>query len=237
MVTPEPAQPPTADPAPPAPHAPTMAEATGGQAHGDHAMDKLRAAGEEADRHPGRLVRWASIVLAVSLALWLAGFLVFRQVGTPTRYWNIIWGLSGISFLFVFVPLPGFTASLLLALSFDWVLGLTGVAGAAVGCTIASAILLALGHEGREMLRRKATKSPRARRLLEWSQRAAKRWTYVGVFLFLIPQFIPRAVTLYAAILAKLRTLPFLVTVFLGTYVRNLVMLVGFHFGVRLLGL
>jgi hypothetical protein len=56
------------------------------------------------------------------------------------------------------------------------------------------------------------------------------KWTYAGVFVLLLPQFIPRAVVLYAAVLAKLHAVPFIGVVFAGTFVRNLLMLVAFSF-------
>ncbi len=227
---------PMAEPAPDATPGPSVADPPAAQRthHAHDPVEKLAHAGKEADEHPDRLFRWVGVVMACAAALWLAGFLFLWTTDRPTTNWNTIWGLSGISFLFAFLPLPGITSALLLGISWSWTLGLLGVGGAAIGSMVASGILLGLGHEGREFLRKKATKSDRARRLLAWSQRAAKKWTYVGVFLLLIPQFIPRAVTLYAAVLAKLRTLPFLVTVLAGTFVRNFVMFVGFHYGIKL---
>ena len=160
----------------------------------------------EADDRPGRLALWVAACLGAAAVVWLAGFLLLRAAGQPTRTWDLVWGLSGVSFLFAFVPLPGFTSALLAALATrSWFVGLVGVAGAAVGGTAAAGLLLALGHTGRVYLRKRATKSPRAKRVLEWSKRAAKRWTYAGVAVLLVPQFIPRAVVLYAAVLAKLR--------------------------------
>ena len=222
-----------ADPAPG--DAPSGGGASGGDG-GRKARDRIARAASQADADPRRMFRWVTVVLLAAGAVWLAGFLLLGATGRPTASWNTIWGLSGISFLFAFLPLPGVTSALLLGISWSWTLGLLGVGGAAIGSMVASGVLLALGHEGREFLRRKATKSGRARRVLEWSKRAAKKWTYVGVFVLLIPQFIPRAVTLYAAVLAKLRTLPFLVTVLAGTFARNFVMFVGFHYGIKLLG-
>lgn len=206
-------------------------------AHGNpKAAHKAAAVARDLDQRPRRLALAVGLALGAGALLWLAGFLLLRLAGQPTRHWNAIWGLTGISFAFAFLPLPGVTSVLLAAISGDWLLGLLGVGGAAIGGTVAAGLLLALGHEGRQFLRKKATKSKRARRMLEWSGKAAKRWTYVGVFVLLIPQFIPRAVILYAAVLAKLRLLPFLATVLAGTFVRNLVMLVGFHYGIKLLG-
>jgi hypothetical protein len=194
--------------------------------------EEAKQAFEDPDETPLGLSLWVGLILLAGAVLWLAGFLILRAAGQPTRAWDLVWGLSGISFLFAFVPLPGFTSALLFALARKgWLFGILGVAGAAVGGTAASALLLALGHTGRAYLRKRATKSPRARKVLAWSKKAAKKWTYAGVFVLLIPQFIPRAVVLYAAVLAKLRTIPFLATVLAGTFARNLVMLVAFKAG------
>lgn len=198
----------------------------------EEAADKVEATARRLEERPGHLSLWVGGILAAAAVLWLVGFLTLRAAGADTRTWDLVWGLSGISFLFAFVPLPGFTSAMLFALARKgWFLGLLGVSGAAVGGTIAAGLLLALGHTGREYLRKRATKSERARKMLAWSKKAAKKWTYGGVFLLLIPQFIPRAVVLYAAVLAKLRLAPFLVVVLLGTFARNLVMLVAFKLG------
>jgi len=187
---------------------------------------------KDADEKPLGLSLWVGVCLAVGAILWLAGFLVLRATGTETRVWNLVWGIAGLSFLSAFLPVPGSTATLLFALARKaWALGLLGVAGAAAGGTIAAALLLALGHTGRTYLRKKATKSGRARKFLSWSKKAAKKWTYAGVFVLLIPQLIPRAVVLYAAVFAHLRTVPFLIVVLAGTFARNLLMLVAFKLG------
>ena len=55
-------------------------------------------------------------------------------------------------------------------------------------------------------------------------------YVWVGVAVLLLPQFIPRAVVLYAAVLAKLKAAPFLAAVFVGTFLRNLLMLAAFSF-------
>lgn len=192
----------------------------------------LDAVSDQADERPGRLAFWVALVLAGAAVVWLAGFLALRAAGVGTRTWDLVWGLSGISFLFAFVPLPGFTSALLLALAKKgWHFGLLGVGGAAVGGTAAAGLLLALGHTGRAYLRKRATGKKRAKRFLDWSKKAAKRWTYAGVAVLLVPQFIPRAVVLYAAVLAKLRTVPFLASVLAGTFLRNLLMLVAFKLG------
>ena len=186
----------------------------------------------DVDERPARLAFWVGVCLAVAAVLWLTGFLSLRAAGQETRAWDLVWGLSGISFLFAFVPLPGFTAAMLFALARKgWLLGLLGVGGAAVGGTAAAGLLLALGHTGREYLRKRATKSERAKKFLDWSRKAAKTWTYAGVVVLLVPQFIPRAVVLYAAVLAKLRVVPFLAAVLVGTFLRNLLMLVAFKLG------
>ena len=186
----------------------------------------------DGDDNAAPLYAWVGGILVAAAVAWLAGFLGLRAAGIDTRTWDLVWGLSGISFLFAFVPLPGVTSTLLFALARkSWLLGLLGVAGAAVGGTAAAGLLLALGHTGRAYLRKRATKSKRARKVLEWSKKLAKKWTYAGVFVLLIPQFIPRAVVLYAAVLAKLRTVPFLAVVLTGTFARNLLMLVAFKLG------
>ena len=64
--------------------------------------------------------------------------------------------------------------------------------------------------------------------MLEWSHKLAKRWTYAGVVVLLIPQFIPKLVVLYATVLAKLRAIPFLIAVFVGVFLRNLLVLGAF---------
>ena len=186
----------------------------------------------DGDDHAAPLYVWVGGILAAAAVVWFIGFLLFRAAGAETRTWNLVWGLSGISFLFAFVPLPGVTSTLLFALARKgWLLGILGVAGAAVGGTAAAGLLLALGHTGRAYLRKRATKSARAKKILEWSKKLAKKWTYAGVFVLLIPQFIPRAVVLYAAVLAKLRIVPFLIVVLAGTFARNLLMLVAFKAG------
>lgn len=179
---------------------------------------------------PRRLYLWVGVLAAAGAVLWLAGWLAFRSAGGDAKAWNTIWALTGISFLFAFVPLPGVTSALLLTLRNDWFLGALGVLGAALGGTAAAGLLLALGHTGREHLRRRATRSERARKALEWSKRFAVKWTYAGVFVLLLPQFIPRAAVLYAAVLAKLQAAPFLAVVLLGTFGRNLLMLLAFSF-------
>jgi uncharacterized membrane protein YdjX (TVP38/TMEM64 family) len=177
-----------------------------------------------------RLYLWVGLVTAAGAALWLAGWLALGAAGQDRHAWDAVWALTGVSFLFAFLPLPGVTSALLLALRKDWVLGTLGVLGAAIGGTVAAGLLLALGETGRIHLRKRATHSKRARKTLEWSRKAAKKWTYAGVLVLLIPQFIPRAVVLYAAVLAHLRAVPFLAAVLVGTFLRNLVMLAGFSF-------
>lgn len=179
---------------------------------------------------PRRLYLWVGILVGAGAVLWFTGWLTFRSLGIDSKTWDTVWALSGISFLFAFVPLPGVTSALLLALRNNWLLGTAGVLGAALGGTIAAGLLLALGHTGRDFLKRKATKSKRARKALEWSKKAAVKWTYAGVFALLLPQFIPRAAVLYAAVLARLHAAPFLAVVFAGTFVRNLLMLAAFSF-------
>ena len=184
---------------------------------------------DEAD-DPRKLYLWVGILTAAGAVLWLGGRLLLRSIGQETKTWDTVWALTGISFLFAFLPLPGVTSTLLIALRKDWVLGTFGVLGAAIGGTVAAGLLLALGHTGRAYLKRKATKSKRARKFLEWSKRFATKWTYAGVAVLLLPQFIPRAVILYAAVLAKLKAVPFLAAVFVGTFFRNLLMLAAFSF-------
>jgi membrane protein YqaA with SNARE-associated domain len=193
------------------------------------APDKASKVMEEAD-DPRRLYTWVAIVTAAGALVWLAGWLTLGAMGQGTKEWNTVWALTGVSFVFAFLPLPGITSALLIPLRADWVLGTFGVLGAAVGGTVAAGLLLALGHTGRAHLKKRATKSRRARKFLDWSKRFATKWTYVGVALLLLPQFIPRAVVLYAAVLAKLKAVPFLAAVFVGTFVRNLLMLAAFSF-------
>jgi uncharacterized membrane protein YdjX (TVP38/TMEM64 family) len=190
---------------------------------------RATAVAEKADE-PRRLYLWVGLLTVAGALLWLTGWFAFRAAGTDDKAWNTVWALTGISFLFAFLPLPGVTSALLIALRNDWILGTLGVLGAAIGGTIAAGLLLALGHTGREHLRKRATHSKRAKKALEWSKKAAVKWTYAGVFVLLLPQFIPRAVVLYAAVLAKLRAVPFIGVVFVGTFVRNLLMLVAFSF-------
>ncbi len=64
-----------------------------------------------------------------------------------------------------------------------------------------------------------------ARRTLAWGNKLAKRWTYVGIGILLVPPFLPRLPVLYAAVLAHLKTVPFLGVVFAGTFVRNMLVL------------
>lgn len=186
-------------------------------------------AGEKAD-DPKRLYLWVGIVAGAGAVLWLGGWLLLRAMGQGTKAWDTVWALTGVSFVFAFLPLPTITSALLIALRGDWVLGTLGVLGAAIGGTVAAGLLLALGHTGRDFLKKKATKSKRARKFLEWSKKFATKWTYVGVALLLVPQFIPRAVVLYAAVLAHLKAVPFLLAVFVGTFLRNLLILAAFSF-------
>ena len=193
------------------------------------AAKKVGEVAEKAD-DPRRLYLWVGIVTVAGAVLWLGGWLLLRSIGQETKTWDTVWALTGVSFLFAFVPIPTVTSALLLALRGDWVLGTFGVLGAAIGGTVAAGLLLALGHTGRDYLKKKATKSKRARKFLEWSKKFATKWTYAGVAVLLLPQFIPRAVILYAAVLAKLKAIPFLAAVFVGTFFRNLLMLAAFSF-------
>ncbi|HUR24980.1 MAG TPA: hypothetical protein VM327_03070 [Candidatus Thermoplasmatota archaeon] len=193
---------------------------------------KASKAAEVADKadDPKRLYIWVGLVTGAGALLWLGGWFLLRSLGQGTTEWNTVWALTGVSFLFAFLPLPGITSALLIPLRANWVLGTFGVLGAAVGGTVAAGLLLALGHTGRAHLKKRATKSKRARKFLEWSRKFASKWTYAGVAVLLIPQFIPRAVVLYAAVLAKLKAVPFLAAVFVGTFLRNLLMLAAFSF-------
>lgn len=193
--------------------------------------EQVRKAGRELDERPARLYAAGGIGLAIGALLWLAGWLFLRSAGLGTGHWNAVWALAGVSFAnSVLVPIPGITATLLLALSPHPVLGLFGCLGAAGGSTTGAALLLGLGHTGRRALRKRATHSRWSRRTLEWSEKAAKRWTYAGVTVLLVPQFIPKLVVLYAAVLAKLRAVPFLACVLVGVFLRNLVVLLFFMF-------
>lgn len=182
---------------------------------------------------PRRLVLVAWGCLGVGFLIWLPGRFLFLATGHSAGRWDSTWGLAGVSFLSsVVVPIPGATAALLLALSHDPVLGLFAVLGAALGSTAGACLLLALGNAGRAHLQKRATHSAWARATLDWSTRLAMRWTYLGVAVLLVPQFIPKLVVLYAAALARLRALPYLVAVFVGVALRNLVVL-GFFIWVQ----
>lgn len=175
---------------------------------------------------PRRLYVAAILALAAGAALWLAGFLLLRGTGHGAGGWNAVWGLAGVSFLSaVLIPIPGVTATTLFALRDDVALGALAVLGAALGSTLGAGLLLALGNTGREHLRRRATHSRRARKTLEWSTKLARKWTYAGVAVLLIPQFIPKLAVLYAAVLVRLRAIPFLAAVFVGVALRNLAVL------------
>jgi membrane protein YqaA with SNARE-associated domain len=181
------------------------------------------------DERPARLYAAGAIGLAGGALLWLAGWLLLRSAGWGTGHWNALWALAGVSFASsVILPIPGVTATLLLALSREPVLGVFGCIGAAAGSVAGAAVLLALGHTGRKALRKHATHSKWSRKTLEWSQKAAKKWTYAGVTVLLVPQFIPKVVVLYAAVLAKLRAVPFLACVFAGVFLRNVLVLGAF---------
>ena len=194
-------------------------------------LDKAAKAAANLDERPTRLYLAGGIGLAAGALAWLAGWLLMRSAGWDTKPWNSVWGLAGVSFASsVVVPIPGVTAALLLALSRDPLLGAFGCLGAAVGSAVGAAVLLGLGHTGREALRKRATKSKWKRKTLEWSEKAAKKWTYAGVAVLLVPQFIPKLVVLYAAVLAKLKAVPFLACVFAGVFVRNLLVLGAFSF-------
>lgn len=183
------------------------------------------------DEKPKRLYLAGGIGLAAGALLWLAGWLLLRAAGWDTKPWNSVWGLAGVSFASsVVLPIPGVTATLLLALSRNPILGFFGCLGAALGSAVGAAVLLGLGHTGREALRKRATKSKWKRKTLEWSEKAARKWTYAGVAVLLVPQFIPKLVVLYAAVLAKLKAVPFLACVLVGVFVRNLIVLGAFSF-------
>lgn len=192
-------------------------------------VEAVVEAAEKAD-DPRRLYAWVGILTAAGALLWLAGWFLLGSIGLGTKEWNTVWALTGVSFVFAFFPLPGVTSALLISLREDWLLGTFGVLGAALGGTVAAGLLLALGHTGREHLKKRATRSKRARKFLDWSKRFATKWTYAGVAILLLPQFIPRAVVLYAAVLAKLKAAWFLAAVFVGTFLRNLLMLAAFSF-------
>ncbi|MHB1260994.1 MAG: hypothetical protein ACYC2H_04680 [Thermoplasmatota archaeon] len=178
------------------------------------------------DERPRRLYAAAGLATTAGALVWLAGRLIASASGHSTESWDAVWTLAGVSFLSsVILPIPGITATLLLVLSRHPLLGTFGVLGAALGSTLGAALLLGLGHTGREVLRKRATHSRWSRRTLEWSKAMAKKWTYVGVAVLLVPQFIPKLVVLYAAVLAQLKAVPFLAAVFVGVFLRNLVVL------------
>lgn len=181
------------------------------------------------DERPTRLYLVGAVGLVAGAILWLAGWLSLRAGGWGTDHWNALWALAAVSFASsVLIPIPGVTATLLLALSREPVLGIVGCLGAAAGSTAGAAVLLGLGHTGRQALRKHATHSKWSRKTLEWSRKAAKKWTYAGVTVLLVPQFIPKLVVLYAAVLAKLRAVPFLACVLVGVFLRNAAVLGAF---------
>jgi membrane protein YqaA with SNARE-associated domain len=187
---------------------------------------RAKKAAHALDEDHRRLYTMAGLVAGGGVVIWALGLGLAVLFGWPMRNWNAVWGLAAVSFLSSSVfPIPGLGAGLLLALSDDFWLGTFGVLGSTIGSTVAAAVLLALGHTGRAYLRRRATGSARKRRFLEWSKKFAKKWTYVGVGLLLVPNFIPKFAVLYAAVLAHLRAVPFLVAVFAGVFVRNLIVL------------
>jgi membrane protein YqaA with SNARE-associated domain len=178
------------------------------------------------DEEPRRLYWVTAVATAGGALLWFAGWLLLRLQGNDPEAWNAVWLLAGVSFLSsVILPIPGITATLLLALSRHPLLGTFGVLGAALGSTLGAALLLGLGKEGRERLRKRATHSKWSRKTLEWSKALAKKWTYFGVAVLLVPQFIPKLVVLYAAVLVELRAIPFLAACFVGVFFRNLAVL------------
>lgn len=190
------------------------------------------------DERPRRLYIVGGVAVAVGAVAWLLGRFLFVAQGVPVSYWDATWSLAGISFVnSVFVPVPGITAALLLSLSPRPVLGTIACLGAAAGSTSGAAVLLGLGHEGRRILRKRATHTAWARKTLAWSTRLATRWTYAAVVILLILQFIPKLVTLYAAILVHLRAIPFLAAVYLGVFLRNVAVLLAFALGIKVLGL
>jgi len=141
--------------------------------------------------------------------------------------WNSLCLLAGVSFLgAVVLPLPGATTAALVGLHASPVLATLAVLGAAVGGTAGAALLHGLGAAGRHAMKAHARR-PWARRFLHWSQRLVKHWTYVGVAALLVPPFIPRVAVLYPAAVLQLRTAPFLVAVFVGTLLRNAVVLLA----------
>lgn len=178
------------------------------------------------DERPRRLYWVTAIATAAGAILWIIGWLLLRSQGSDPQTWNAVWLLAGVSFLSsVLLPIPGITATLLLALSRHPLLGAFGVLGAALGSTLGAALLLGLGKEGRERLRKRATHSKWSRKTLGWSKALAQKWTYFGVAILLVPQFIPKLVVLYAAVLVELRAIPFLAACFVGVFLRNLAVL------------
>jgi membrane protein YqaA with SNARE-associated domain len=165
--------------------------------------------------------------LGAGLVVWAAGFFLLRATQASfLSGWNAMWGLGGINFLTsVAVPLPGAATAVLLTLRGHWVASCFAVLGAAVGGTLGAAFLLGMGKVARQRLERRADRSKFSRRLLDFSTRFVKHWTYAGVGLLLIPPFIPRAIVLYAAMLLRLRTVPYLLVVFVGTLVRELIVM------------
>lgn len=186
------------------------------------AASNKSAAGPREKGSPRRLYIAVAIAVAAGALLWGIGRLLLHNAEADPSTWNAVWLVSGISFVGATVlPTPGTTLAVLLSLRLDPLAGTLAVLGAAIGGTLAAGLLLALGDTGRAVLRKRATKSKRSRRFLEWSKKLEHRWTYVGVALLLIPWFIPRSPVLYAAVLGDLRRIPFLIVVFVGTFLRN----------------
>ncbi len=185
-----------------------------------------------ADGSHDNLFLWISVAacVAVGAVAWFIGVSMLRDGGHDTEGWNRIWALTGISFLFAFVPLPGVTTALMLYFRNDWRMASWAILGATVASVVAASLMLVLGRVGRRILEKKATHGKWRQKLLAFSQKAATKWTYGAILVLLIPQFIPRAVVLYTAVVARLRTTPFLAAVAVGVALRNLVMMYGYSF-------
>ena len=194
--------------------------------------------GDEEDDHRRIWLLTGACVVAGAL-LWLAGWGLLAWLAPDwVAKWHGLWALAGVSFLgAVILPFPGGTAALMALYRDDLLVGGAGVLGTAIGGTVGAALLHGLGSAGREWLKKKAHKGGWRRRLLAWSERLVQRWTYLAVGVLLVPFFIPRVVVLYPAVTLRLRAVPFLAVVFVGTLVRNAIYFAAIVAGAKWLGL
>lgn len=196
------------------------------------------AKGDKEEDHR-RIWLLAGACITGGALLWLAGWGLLGWLAPPwVAKWHGLWALAGVSFLgAVILPFPGSTAALMALYRKDLLVGGAGVLGTAIGGTVGAALLHGLGAAGRQWLRKRAHKGKWRRRVLAWSEAAVRHWTYLAVGVLLVPFFIPRVVVLYPAVALKLRAVPFLAAVFVGTLVRNALYFAAIVTGAKLLGL